>query len=276
MTATIEPPAELITNIHNRWPGLGTVWVQDVVRQLDRLCAQYEAEPLHLMPARFGLVVAVTSPRGPLIMKSTPDPTGPVQAAFARRFAELGMAPTVHEVVTTATGTWTVMDRVCPGNTLEAAAPSPRLKNHLFNLLSSMIDRAAPSVDAPDVADWLRARLIDPGMNDLPPSQMPAAAADRLSALETLDSLCESSPRGLCHGDANLGNIIVDEQDRLWLIDPRGVRGEVAYDVAVVALKSASALGADPQDLANELAREVGVSQVRTCAWVAVAHAARV
>jgi streptomycin 6-kinase len=276
MTAIIEPPAEVTTNIHRRWPGRGAVWVQDVTRQLDRLCARYEAEPLHLMPARFGLVVAVTSPRGPLIMKSTPDPAGPAQAAFTRRFADLGMAPNVHEVVTTATGTWTVMDRVCPGNTLETATPSARLKDQLVALLHAMIDQAAPTVDAPDIADWLRSRLTDAGLNDLPPSQTPATAAERLTALETLVSLRRSPVRGLCHGDANLGNVLVGKQNRLWWIDPRGVLGEVAYDIAVVALKAASALGTDQRNLAVTLAGEVGVSPARTCAWMAVAQAARV
>lgn len=276
MTAALELPATLAANVHNRWPGQGAVWVEDVMRQLVQLCARYEAEPHRLMPARFGLVVAVSSPRGPLIMKSTPDPAGPIQAAFARRFADLRMAPTVHEVATNVTGTWTVMDRVCPGDTLETANPSTGLQDHLITLLHSMINQTALPGEAPDVADWLMARLVDPGLSDMPPTQTPAAAAERVSALETLHSLRESSPGDLCHGDANLGNILVGEQGRLWWIDPRGVRGEVAYDVAVLALKIASGLGTDPEDLAAALAHEVGVDPRRTCGWVEVAQAARV
>jgi streptomycin 6-kinase len=274
MTATIELPGELSTNIHNRWPGHGAAWVHGVMRQLHRLCARYEAEPLHLMPARFGLVVAVSSPRGPLIMKSTPDPAGPVQAAVARHFADLGMTPTVHEVVTTVTGTWTVMDRVCPGNTLETATLSAGHTDHLIALLHSMIGKAAP-IEAPDVADWLQARLIDSGLGDVPPFQTCAPPAERLNTLEILHSLCNSFCLDLCHGDANLGNVLVGERDRLWWIDPRGVRGEVAHDVAVIALKAASALGTYPNDPAAALAGEVGVCP-RACAWVSVAHSARV
>ena len=59
-----------------------------------------------------------------------------------------------------------------------------------------------------------------------------------------------------------------------FAIDPRGMAGEVAYDIAVIALKAArhvpSLLGV------TRLARSVGIDSARARVWLLVADAARV
>src|SRR5579884_2169708 len=135
MTTAIRLPAEVATNVCARWPERGHTWARHVVDEFDELCKRYDATATHLLSARFGFVAAVETPHGPLIMKSTPDPGAPVQAAFAHRFAELGTGPAVHEIRDTCAGTWTVMDRIVPGHTLASAHPSAELYERLVSLL---------------------------------------------------------------------------------------------------------------------------------------------
>lgn len=71
----------------------------------------------------------------------------------------------------------------------------------------------------------------------------------------------------MCHGDVSLGNVLRG-RDRLYLIDPRGMAGDVEYDAAVASIKSGLDL--------RELARRLHVDVPRTEAWVRVEIAARV
>jgi streptomycin 6-kinase len=83
-------------------------------------------------------------------------------------------------------------------------------------------------------------------------------------AVELLRELdCVGIGDGLCHGDTSPRNILADGTDRWLLVDPRGVRGEVEYDVAVLALKTAREAPATTAILP----REVGVDPLRVQAW---------
>ncbi|PKW14837.1 streptomycin 6-kinase [Saccharopolyspora spinosa] len=62
--------------------------------------------------------------------------------------------------------------------------------------------------------------------------------------------------------------------DRLWLIDPRGVNGEPAYDVAVVALKACLDDPAPAVAVARSLAASTGAAPERAARWVPNASAA--
>ena len=78
----------------------------------------------------------------------------------------------------------------------------------------------------------------------------------------------------VCHGDASSRNILLGPGEQLMLIDPRGVNGDVCYDVAAAAWKTGS--GEPPRDRAVELARLVGVDPERVHAWPVVAETVRV
>jgi streptomycin 6-kinase len=78
----------------------------------------------------------------------------------------------------------------------------------------------------------------------------------------------------MCHGDVSARNVLTGKGGRLFLVDPRGLSGDAAYDVAVAALK-AMVRGA-PSSVASHLANSVGVDPDRVRAWMIVADAARV
>jgi streptomycin 6-kinase len=82
------------------------------------------------------------------------------------------------------------------------------------------------------------------------------------------------APPWACHGDASLWNVLAHGDSDWKLIDPRGMSGEVSYDVGVLAFKIAR--NQSPALIAARLARAADVDPERVQAWMTVASAARV
>lgn len=95
------------------------------------------------------------------------------------------------------------------------------------------LPRDAADLDPrPWVAELQAARMLPPGTAAYLQTWL-----DRLAPLALL-----ASPRHLCHGDVNLGNILVDPATYAYqaLIDWSGATwGDGAYDLAVVSLRAA-------------------------------------
>lgn len=80
---------------------------------------------------------------------------------------------------------------------------------------------------------------------------------------------------GLCHADLSPPNVL-HGNSRLWFIDPRGMNGEAAYDVAVLALKLSDDHLGTARALARSIALSSGTGPDRADAWVTVVDAATV
>lgn len=265
-------PEDIARAVTRRWPDRGPAWCSHVEDELAQLCTRYDAVPRSIFPARYGLAIEVGAKDSLLVMRSSPDPQGAFfQANVSTALAGLGVAPTVHEVVESATGTWTIMDRILPGTTLIEA---PSSLDALATMLRPLNGQPAPVSEMPSLVDWLGSRLAADDLADIPPGRSPASPAQRKHATGVLEALAAEDAVSLCHGDVSRGNILTDADGRLWLIDPRGVVGDVSYDVAIAAMKTAA--GAEPFDRAAELARLSGTDPERAQAWVVVADAARV
>ncbi|BCY05404.1 phosphotransferase [Actinoplanes sp. L3-i22] len=274
MTDQLTLPADVLANVQRRWPDLADVWAAKVHEEFQTLCERYQATPRSILPARYGFVVAVDTPDGPLVLRSSPDPRGHDQAAVATALADLGAAPQIHEAVTTSHGTWTVADRVLPGTPLSRTDPATVNPQALFAPLAKMRNRPAPRHGMPSVLDWLRDRLKDDNLGDLRPGTTVAPASERKAALGLLTDLTRDHVPALCHGDASSGNIIANGPQHWLYIDPRGMSGEHAYDVAVLALRI-STVQRSP-NLINQIAGLAQVEIDRLHAWTVVAQVARV
>lgn len=266
-------PPDVARAVSDRWPDRAEQWRMDIAPEFRKLCHRYDAVPLSVMSGRYAFVVSVSTRHGPLIMRASPDPDGPHQAQAAQSLAELGVAPRVHEVMTSPTGTWLVMDQISPGEPLadldfNAAYPAVRAT------LSTLYNGASELPELPSLADWLRTRLVSGSERDLAPGEEQASEQQRVAALAALSSLEHDTHFVLCHGDASAWNFLADHERRLWLIDPRGVRGDISYDIAVVALKAAPF--APPPTTASQLAIDIGIPPDRAEAWLEVATVARV
>jgi streptomycin 6-kinase len=206
-------------------------------------------------------------------MRASPDPNGVFQSRVSVALAALRAAPAVHETLVTDTGNWIIMDRILPGTRLRDVNVSADTPTSLANILRPLNGEPAPSSEMPPISDWLESRLIDDQLTDLAPGRTVASSQERQDALEILEDLRSDGVTGLCHADSSPGNILLGDA-QFWLIDPRGMSGEIAYDVAVIALKAAQYV--PPMIGAAHLAELVGVDRERTQAWVHVAGAARV
>ncbi|MEC3974579.1 tyrosine-type recombinase/integrase [Amycolatopsis sp. H20-H5] len=255
-------PRDVARAVCTRWAERGEEWVSSTDDEFAELCRSYQAQPRNVMTARYGLVVSVETATGLLIMKSTPDPAGALQARAAQRLALLGAGPVVHQVVESASGTWTVMDQVQPGTRVGQSASLDELANVLRPLAGAL-----QSHEFPPISSWLRDRLMNGGKQDLPPGVEAASSQERDRALPILEQLVTDESHALCHGDPSSGNVLRGEHG-LVLIDPRAVSGDREYDAAVLALKSGHPVG--------ELARRLQVDVSRAEAWGVVAVAARV
>ncbi|MEU8607135.1 phosphotransferase [Actinoplanes sp. NPDC048791] len=274
MTAAPVVPADVLANVRQRWPEIVDAWASHVGTEFQTLCDQYRATSPAVLPARYGYVVAVDTLDGPLVFRSSPDPRGPDQAAVAAALANLGISPTVHQTLATDHGTWTVLDRVLPGTSLIQSDPAAIRLDALFSPLAAMHHQPAPRAGMPSILDWLSERLTDDNLTDLRPGTTIAPADERETALNLLAELARDHIPGLCHGDASMGNLIASGTDRWMLIDPRGMTGESAYDVAVLAIRAARIH--DSVNLIPHIAKLADVTAERVRTWMAIANAARV
>lgn len=267
-------PGNVRDAVNSRWPESGPRWCARVEKELQELCARYSATPIAVMQARYGFVIKVVAAGASLVLRASPDPDGARQAQVAVTLGKLGIAPKVHETIGTDTGTWIVMDSVLPGTPWAELPTSAALIDALGATLERLRDKPSPAASMPLVQDWLRDRLERHALVDLAPGRIVAPPSERRAALSLLAQLGMDKKDGLCHGDVSPPNVLTGEGGRLFLVDPRGVAGDVAYDVAVAALK-ATVRGAPPS-VASQLARSVGVDPGRVRAWMVVADAARV
>ena len=105
-----------------------------------------------------------------------------------------------------------------------------------------------------------------------------ASSAERKRAQDILRWLDpDGDSASLCHGDAHRGNLLVSSgRPRVLLIDPRGMRGEVEYDIGVLSLKVSSYDLLAAHALCEKLSARAGVDGERAAAWITIAQAARV
>ncbi|MFE0022431.1 phosphotransferase [Amycolatopsis sp. NPDC059021] len=268
-------PAELARSIRTRWPDRADQWLTAIEPELADLCRRHNATPRRILPARYALVVAATTPEQRLILRATPDPGASAQTTVAKALADIDVGPAIHEAVTTESGTWTIMDQVTPGTPLADADPTTVTLDELTAPLRAIA--AAPDLadDLPHLADWLRRRLTDDHLTDLAPGLTVAPSSERKQALELLDGLSTETASGLCHADVSPWNVLRDSDGNWSLIDPRGLRGQVEYDAAVMSLKISSAIPSI-SNVNTLIADSAKFSRDRVSDWEKVARAARV
>lgn len=268
-------PRDIEAAVTARWPDIGPSWCAVVEDELHDLCREHEARPVSVFPARCGFIVESVTERGSLIMRASPDPNGMTQGCVGIALANLGVAPRIHELRETDTGTWTVMDRVAPGTPLADLEPASSLVDALVALFRALCDQPVPVPGMRSLSDWLRLRLeAGDELTDLAPGRRPAGGGERRRALAILDDLETDLRHGLCHGDASPWNVLASGGGRLALVDPRGVSGEIEYDLAVVAQKAVPTI--DAVTLASHVARRTDIALERVMAWLTVADTARV
>ncbi|GAA5161205.1 hypothetical protein GCM10023214_26110 [Amycolatopsis dongchuanensis] len=73
-----------------------------------------------------------------------------------------------------------------------------------------------PSPDLPLLTDWLRGRLSNDKLTELPAGEQVAPKAERVRALALLDDLAADLRPGVCHGDASPWNARARRGAGVW------------------------------------------------------------
>ena len=125
-----------------------------------------------------------------------------------------------------------LLERIVPGTSLVDLTRSGH-DQAATEILADLIATMAPNVAppwCPTVSDWGRGFPRYAGRGD---TQIPAALVARASDL--FAALCATQgPTRLLHGDLQHYNVLRDDQ-RGWLaVDPKGVVGEVEYEVGAL------------------------------------------
>jgi streptomycin 6-kinase len=125
-----------------------------------------------------------------------------------------------------------LLERIVPGTALielTTAGDDDAATNVVADVIAAMAPNAAPPW-CPSVADWGRgfAQYVESG-----DTQIPASLVARASDL--FAELCETQGAArLLHGDLQHYNVLRD-RERGWLaIDPKGVVGELEYEVGAL------------------------------------------
>jgi streptomycin 6-kinase len=161
----------------------------------------------------------------PVVLKVVKAPgdewrSGEVASAFAGR----GMVRVLEWVEGAV-----LLERIVPGGALVELSRRSRdddVTEIIANLIGEMSPGTAPAW-CPNARDWGRAftRYVDLGDTRIPPEMVARARA-------TYAELCQTEgPARLLHGDLQHYNILED-RERGWVaIDPKGVVGEVEFEV---------------------------------------------
>lgn len=193
------------------------------------------------------------------------------QADVSQALSRIGIGPHIYEVIQSQSSVWTIASRIIPGDPLGRGTAS---LERLAMVFQKMRDQKAETERLPTLTGWLHTRLTGESLSDLPRGRAQAPEKERRHAVAILRDLGAGVSNMLCHGDPSSRNILLGPGGQLFLIDPRGVSGDVCYDVAVAAWKTAADEHASVR--ATNLARLVGVDAERVQAWLVVAETARV
>ena len=163
-----------------------------------------------------------------------------------------------------------LLERLTPGTLLVRVALD-RSDDEATEILADVIQRMSPSQIPPNcatVAGWSKgfARYVASG-----DAQIPAELVERASALYEELCVTQKTTR-LLHGDLQHYNVLWDER-RGWLaIDPKGVVGELEYEIGAILrnpIERADLFASRPivERRLEHLARALNLNYARALAW---------
>lgn len=166
----------------------------------------------------------------------------------------------------------TLLERAWPGARLSALEDDERATRVAAEVVGQLWRPLPPAHPFPSAADWMaglgRLRARHGGTSGPLPERL-LARAERLAA----ELLASAGPAVLLHGDLHHDNILSAGRQPWLAIDPKGLAGELAYEVGALLRNPLPALLERP-DPAGVLARRVavfsemlGLERGRVAAW---------
>ncbi len=209
-------------NIINTYGAHGKTWLNDLPEIVDAVSAHYGLSALQpLDNLSYHYVLSGLKDNRPIILKLGLDPKGLEQEASAlQAFDGFGAVSVLGQRPGTL-----LLEHAVPGLSLKSYFPSKDSK--AIQIACAVMKRLhqAPRPKAglfPAVQDWLA--ILDKPW-DIPNQHLEKARRLRTQLLETARQTV------LLHGDLHHDNIL-QHGDQWMAIDPKGVMGEPAYEVA--------------------------------------------
>jgi streptomycin 6-kinase len=163
-----------------------------------------------------------------------------------------------------------LLERLTPGTPLVRVALD-RSDDEASEILADVIQRMSPSQIPPNcatVADWAKGFARYAASGDL---QIPAALVERAGALYAELQATQQTTR-LLHGDLQHYNVLWGEQRGWTAIDPKGVVGELEYEIGAITRNPVErpdmfASRAIVERRLEHFARELKLNYARTLSW---------
>lgn len=258
------PPSEVVHWIRAHQGETGERWLADLDQLVHHFVSAWQlqitSEALHGGMTSF--VVHCLDQHGlQCVFKACPDKTLIADECEALRYWQ-GSDAVPRLLAEDREAGVLLLVRVLPGTEIRHLPDDDETLERVGALLGRL-HAYQPSMDAvhlPSLADRAQAR-VQLIRDALSPSR--AGSMERLA-----NWLLASQPEEvILHGDLGQGNILDAGNGRLVAIDPRGRRGERAYDIAVFAQKG----GIDRAlTRASRLARWCGVDEQRALGWTRI------
>jgi streptomycin 6-kinase len=239
--------------------------LQDVSHRLDRSIVDWGVTVERISETPTSLLAYGHRNRRAVLVKVVKTPGGEWRSGeLLRLFGGRGTVQ-VYEYADGAM----LLDQVRPGDPLTGL--SLRDDDAATSILADTIAAMAPSGCpewVPRATDWGRSFLSHRQRNDATVPADLVASAERI-----FFDLCDSQQsERLLHGDLHHGNVLFD-RERGWLaIDPKGVRGELEYEIGAALRNPCDRPGlfAQPDVIrrrADRFARAVAVDPARVLRW---------
>lgn len=254
----------------------GCAWLAALPGLVEEILERWglELERVH-EPLGYGFVAYVREQDGsPAVLKIGVDPVEiATEADYLRR-----LGPDVAVGVLRSEDRMTLLERAIPGTSLATLFEDRDLEaTRVFAGITRQIAVAGVfEGDWDDLGDWMakvRACSEAPAVR----ASVIGATMDRASAL-AFAMMAEGRPRAVLHGDLHQENIVLTE--RGWrLIDPKGVVGEVAFEVGAMTHNPYQTFRAHPraaeihEGRVRVVSNELGEDQVRIAAWSLIGSA---
>ncbi len=213
------------SNTINMFGAEGKVWLENLPKLVEKLAAQWKLSRLELLTDDLSYNFIMAGLRGtqPIILKIGLNVKEIEQEATALRALASSCTAQVLEQDTTCGAL--LLERATPGNTLNSYFPDK--DTEALTIVCDLIQKLPKVIPNPSPfhSDADRFGLIDRDGWDIPSPILSKARHLKSQLLATAPEPI------LIHGDLHDGNIV--QQGNHWIvIDPSGMQGEVAHEIA--------------------------------------------
>ena len=267
-------PERVISKVsESRQPALTPDWLSSLPMLIETVCAkwQIELEPLAADTYMTLVVFGRSSALGPVVIKSSPDS---VDFVAQVRTLEIGAAanlPRLYDV--DYDKCVMVMERIVPGNELRHAAMDDETSTRVAAETLAPLWRPVAAGDGLKLQQDVLRPLFDLDVTSEPIDLALVTQAQELAASLLMDSPGPS----LLHGDLHHWNVLQRASGAWVAIDPAGVAGDPASDVARWMHNPPEIVTRD--DLRDLLVRRLriwedvtGIDQDRLASWTFVGN----